>query len=132
MSKRPWHLDETDHHTADRLEQAVETGDLTSVSTILSKWSTQPHMIPGYLTAPEPGSTAHVKAIWPFNFVLYHALDHKEVEIVRFVLDCGLEISLPEVCLFVRSRSIDILEALLDHGWDINMPLAEHMSPPLW
>ncbi len=133
MDTIPPNLSATDQHTAQILEGAVSTGDLTTVTTILSQWPTQPSSESFNVSyGPKPANIPYDQDLWPFALVLYTAIDKNRAEIVSYVLSSGLK---PQPSVTVKALdtgSIDIFQALFDHGWDIDAPLAPNMCPPLW
>jgi hypothetical protein len=99
------------HATIRRLNEACERGDIDCVKTLIAKWAADPDPPsgpPGYETyALEP--------------VFYHAIEEGQGAIVSYFLDHGIR-----MCKLAIHRAIEcqvsttVLQAFLDHGWDIN------------
>ncbi len=133
MDSIPPDLSAPDLQTAQVLESAANRGDLTTVTTILSQWPTQPSPDPmDFVFGPKPAGISYQQDLWPFTLVLYIAIEESKPQLVSYVLSRGLK---PEPFATLKALdvgSIEIFQALFDNGWEINAPLAPNMSPPLW
>ena len=114
-------LDVAEQHTAQILTAAAGTGDLTTVSEILSHWPLQP----GSETVP----AMHNIGLWPFPLVLYRAIEENQAQIVSYVLGLGLKLERLAIERALDVGSIDVFQAFIDNGWEINAPLGE-LEPP--
>ena len=123
MASLPSNLEATERHTAEILTAAAGTGDLATVSTILSRWSLQP--------SSEPASAPDDPGLWPFPLVLYQAIEENQAQIVSYVLGLGLKLQRLAIERALDVGSIDVFQAFIDNGWDINAPLGELEPPPL-
>ena len=133
MDTLPSDLDAANQYTARILETAAGTGDLITVREILSQWPTQPSTEPDDLPCgPKPSNMPYDQDLWPFTLALHKAIEENRFQIVSYVLSCGLKPRSLTTLKALNTASIDIFQALLDHEWDINAPLAPNMCPPLW
>ncbi len=123
MTTLPSNPDATEQHTAQILAAAAGTGDLATVREILTQWPLQP----GSRPAPAPYSPD----LWPFGLVYYTAIEKNEPQIVSYVLGLGLKLERLAVERALDVESLDIFQAFIDNGWDINAPLGEIEPPPL-
>ena len=123
----------SNQHIMQVLESPVNTDDLTTIATVLSQWPTQPN--PESFDAPfgpKLANIIHGQDLWPFTLVLYKAIEEDKAQLVSYVLGRGLKPQPLARLKALDTSSIDIFQALFEHGWDIDAPLAPKMSPPLW
>ena len=115
-------LTECEQQTAQDLTIAVETGDVAAVIAILNLWPHKPNagMISG----------DHDRELWPFKLVLSGAISKRNIRLVSLALDSGMKVEVYAVMMALDIESIEVFQAFIDHGWDINMPLSE-TQPPL-
>jgi len=133
MDAIPPDLSATDQRTAQILESAASTGDLTTVTTILSQWPTQPGLVPYDVPfGARPANIPYDQDLWPFTLVLYKAIEENKAEVVSYVLSRGLKPQPFATLKALDAGSIDIFQALFDHGWDVDASLAPNMCPPFW
>lgn len=66
--------------------------------------------------------------LWP---VLLAAVEYARPKIITLLLSQGLAIHQMHVLQAVRTKSKEVLQALLDSGWDINQPLDTFYPPVL-
>ena len=124
MERPPPNLNAADQHTAQVLETAARTGDLATITRILSQWPVQP----GSKPAPPQGCPG----LWPFNLVIYTAIEKQHSQIVSYVLGLGLKMERLAIEMALEGDpSSDIFQAFIDNGWDINAPLGEVEPPTL-
>jgi hypothetical protein len=62
---------------------------------------------------------------------MYRAVDEKKPQVVSYVLALGLKLERLAIERALDVKSVDIFQAFIDNGWDINAPLGELESPPL-
>lgn len=117
------------------LTAASTDGQLLQVQKIFSQWMSKPRSEPPpgfsdlqYLPGHTPDGYSQIFA-YPFISALCTAIEHNHLAIVRYLLDHGLPINqlVLEYAFKIRpdgadykARSIDIFQAFVDHGWDIN------------
>lgn len=63
---------------------------------------------------------------------LLAAVQHNQPAVVSLLLDEGFIIGHEVVRLAISTRSFAILQAFVDHGWNINKQLGPSMAPALW
>lgn len=117
----PSELSEPDQECAQTLSTAIGDGNLAAVSHILATWPSQPR------AGSDSGD--YIADLWPFKAVLSGAVQNGNTHLASYVLDRGLKIELYAVMYALDIKTVDMFQVLLDHGWDINMPLGE-TSPP--
>ncbi|KZF20702.1 ankyrin repeat protein [Xylona heveae TC161] len=93
------------------LADASAAGDLDTVRNILQS----------YIKCQSP-EDSRLQEFWP---VLLTALSYDRAEIVSYLLDAGIPLSSLHIQQAVRTKSADIFEVFLRHGWDINAPFSE-------
>ena len=118
----PPNLSIQDQECAQTLSTAIENGDLATVRRVLTTWPWQPRA--GFDSGDD------IADLWPFKAVLSGAIESGNTELASYVLGCGLKAELYVTMLALDLGSIDMYQVLVDHGWDINMPLSQG-NPPL-
>lgn len=108
---------------AHRLTRATKAGDAHDVRCLLESWSRQP--------TTNLNSAYEIPELWPFKLVLEEAIRTANTDIARLVLQSGLKVELYAAFLALDTRSEAIFQVLVDHGWDINMPLDDKLPPCL-
>ena len=107
------------------LKEASEIGDLDRLHTIYSTWFAKQR--------PEPSTGIIFKD--KFYFPIFHAATHDQPAILAYFLSQGYLLSqerkldLHFIKHAVESGSIQVLQVLIDHGWNINEPEA-YCEPP--
>ncbi len=105
------------------LMAALDSGDIATIKQTLDQWPSQPDA--------EHNSEDYEENLWPFKLVLSGAIETHNSDIVSSVLDSGLKIELYAVLGALKTQSIGVFQAFVDHRWDINWPLGETMPPAL-
>ena len=113
----PSELSIQDREIAKTLSTAIENGDLATVRQVLMTWPCQ------------PSAAFHSQELWPFKAVLSGAIESGNTELASYVLGRGLKIELYATIRALELGSVDMFQVLVDHGWDINMPLSEAQPP---
>ena len=87
--------------------EASSANDLERVKTLVEQWQTTP-LQPAW------------ERTHPLEAAACAAATSKSATIVSHLLDQGLHISGNIVEAAIGAKSTDVLQVLLDHGWDIN------------
>lgn len=119
----PFELSIQDRESAQTLSTAIVNGDLATVCQVLMTWPSQPR------AGLDSGD--YITDLWPFKAVLSGAIERGNTELASYVLGRGLKIELYATMLALDLKSVDMFQVLVDHGWDINMPLSEAQPPCL-
>ncbi|RLM00455.1 hypothetical protein CFD26_106099 [Aspergillus turcosus] len=99
------------------LANASASGDFDTVQRILGS----------YLANRSPESYT-LQEFWP---VLLTAIAYDRPEIVSYLLDVGIPLSLVHIQQATETKSAAISDVFLRHGWNINEPLSETQPPAL-
>lgn len=99
----------------DNLNTASATGSIDTLRIFFSKWQN------------EFFSNQHL--LGSLSSVLSSAVANNQVACVIYLLDEGVPVN-QEVFLYATKRKLyPILQAFLEHGWDINTPISP-LTPP--
>lgn len=101
---------------------AVCNGDLNSVKKQVKCLLEQPGMPSTSVEKPQ--------ATWLYHS-LSRAIQKKDVEIVKFLLDSGVAGNDLPGEVAVRARAYEVLELFFEYGWDINKPICMTEPPVL-
>lgn len=63
--------------------------------------------------------------------ILSEAIEQSLVEVVEALLDCHVPMNSVLFLKATRNTSYQILQAFLNHGWDINTPIDSYTPPAL-
>ena len=98
----------------DQLATASGDGNLQEVQKLLHAWqlADQPE--------PPPGPPGDEKG--PFWHALVFAIKHGHLHVAKYLLDQGFQCSWSGIDAAIETGSTEMLQAFLDHGWDINDP----------
>jgi hypothetical protein len=110
-----------DERIAETLTACIDSGDTPTIRQILEQWPLQP--------SSNSVSGDNEQRLWPFKLVLSGAIEKANIQLVVYVLDLGLKVEMYAVVGALDIMSVEIFQALFDHGWNINQPLY-HSSPP--
>lgn len=104
----------------EQLSEASVRGDLERAKAVLEQWKTRDHdpVNPNY----------PVEDLQP---ALYIAVSNKQALVVSYLLEQGLYVDKTALRDAVRVKATDVLQAYLDHGWDINKNLGLGCGPGL-
>ncbi|KAL9111606.1 MAG: hypothetical protein Q9187_007899, partial [Circinaria calcarea] len=128
------------------LTAASTAGQLLQVQNILSQWRSKPRSEPPpgfsslqYLPGHKPNGYDQCYT-YPFLPALCTAIELNHVPVIRYLLDQGFPINqyVLEYAFKRRpegadrnTRSTDVFQAFLDHGWDINQQWTASLPPSL-
>ncbi len=99
--------------------EASVIGDLDRLHTIYSTWFAKQR--------PEPSTGMISKD--KFNITALHAATHDQPAILAYFLSQGIKLNRYLIKDAVISGSIQVLQVLIDHGWNINEAEA-YCEPP--
>lgn len=99
----------TDEHSIDHLKAAAVAKNVKAVQQYFETWQASP--------------VAKRLPIDGFTVVLYEAVINQSTETVTCLLDYGLPMTAELFLAATQAESYGILQAVLDHGWDINTPM---------
>lgn len=102
-----------------RLCQASIVGDLDGVQALLTDWL---RCASNHRSPPDPE---------PLQTALEAAAKHNQVSIVAYLVKQGLSCDRSTVKAALEGGATDVLQAFLDHGWDINGSLGLGSGPAL-
>lgn len=100
-----------------QLSEASSTGDLDRAKFVLEQWK-----------GLDQGSPYPLEPLQP---ALHIAASNKQVSTVSYLLTQGLYVDKVAVNAAVSAKATDVLQAYLDHGWDINQSLGLGGGPAL-
>lgn len=106
--------DPEDISLVEQLSEASGRGDLERAKAVLEQWKARGH---GSLRDLQPA--------------LYSAASNKQALTVSYLLEQGLYVNMEALSNAVRSKATDVLQAYLDHGWEINQNLGLGQGPGL-
>ena len=104
--------------TLGQLKAAAAAGDLDALRSFFDERAKQP----AYDQCP----------LELFHPVLCAALENHQVGVVSFLLDQAVPMREFLLQRAAQLRSIEALQAFIDHGWDINTPCGLFTPPALW
>lgn len=91
-------------------------GDVAAVKAAFEHWNETPH-------DPE------FKVF--FSAALFVAIQNNHVPVVSYLLDQDIDIRYSDFAEATKKKLYPMLQLLLDHGWDINRPMASNNPPAL-
>lgn len=100
-----------------QLSEASSAGDLEQAKVILQQWKGLNHSSPRPLESLQPA--------------LHIAASNNQASIVSYFLDQGLYVDKVAVNAALSAKATGVLQAYLDHGWDINQSLGLGGGPAL-
>lgn len=102
----------------DLCDEAAQLGDLKRVKQLVYEALDEDHLTDRGWFA---GSVAS-------------AIERNDLAIVKFLLSENIATPTDRylIELAIRCQTYDILELLLELGWDLNTPVLRNMPPPLW
>lgn len=98
-----------------QLREAAGSGNIEKIRAILSEWREH-----------SADSELFVENAVP---VLSDAIEHDSVEVVESLLEYHVPMNPLLVLKATRNTSYRILQALFNHGWDINTPIDPYTPP---
>ena len=98
-----------------QLRAAVRAHDITAVEVFFLEWRASP-----------PGNRQSLES---FVIALADAVVNNWTPTVTFLLDQGMPMNQQLFVYATQTKSYKILQAFLDHGWDINTP-TNLITPP--
>ncbi len=113
----------TDESIAETLTACIDSGDVPTIRQILEQWPLQPNS--------NSVSGNNEQRLWPFKLVLSKAIEKANIQLVAYVLDLGLKVEMYAVMGALDIMSIEVFQAFIDHGWNINQPLWQSIPPAL-
>ena len=112
------------HPRLRKMKEACTRGSLSRVQRLVEEWLAMP--------TPDlpPGPIGYeIGALEP---VFHHAIRKSKGAIVSYLMDEGILMSVPALDDALEYKaSVEVFQAFLDHGWNINEPLDEKAPPPL-
>ena len=93
-----------------RILQACESGDLQQLRALLHE----------YESAQSPLPLAEI--LKDLRNPLHPAIEHGRADVVNYLLDHGFDLDSSIVLSIVYHPTIPVLDAFLNHGWDVNAP----------
>ncbi|RMJ28607.1 hypothetical protein PHISP_00567 [Aspergillus sp. HF37] len=77
------------------------------------------------------GRSPENHALHKFWSTLLTALAHNHAKIASYLLAQGVPFGLLDIQQAIETRSTAIFNVLLQHGWNVNLPLSETKQPAL-
>ena len=106
-----------------RLVRAAGNGNCEEVHDVLTEWRAMPEPLPERESDPYP--------MYHLHPALEAAIIGNHLPVVSYLLDNEFRCHDPAVTAAIRCSSIDSLELLLRHGWNINKCRRIGEPPPL-